>query len=127
MVEKIDLMSSTVGLYRDGSSSVEAFRTGPPRRIDGYVVGAALVTGNPRHNGEMHPDAAELLFLVSGGVDVLLEVDGQEQTLELKAGDACVVPKGVWHRIRLREQGQPSQLIHVTPGPGGESRPLAPS
>lgn len=77
------------------------------------------------HNGEMHPDADELLFLVSGGVDVLLEVGGREQTLELKAGDACVVPKGVWHRIRLREHSQPSQIIHVTPGPGGEWRPLA--
>ena len=122
MVEKIDLMSSTVGLYRNGTSSVEANGNGRPRRIDGYVVGATLVGGKPRHNGERHPDADELLFLVSGAVDVLLEVDGVVQSLELNAGDACLVPKGVWHRIRPREE--PSQLIHVTPGPGGESRPL---
>ena len=66
---------------------------------DGYVVGATLVSSKPRHNGEMHPDADELLFLVAGGVDVLFKVDGGVQTLELSAGDACVVPKGVWHRI----------------------------
>ena len=122
MVQKIDLTSSTVGLYRDGSSSVEANGSGRPRRIDGYIVGATLVANKPRHNGEMHPDADELLYLISGGVDVLLEVDGGLQTLELNAGEACVVPKGVWHRIRLRQE--PSRLIHVTPGPGGESRPL---
>jgi mannose-6-phosphate isomerase-like protein (cupin superfamily) len=122
MQEKFDLMSSTVGLYHDGSSSVEPNRGGRPRRIDGYVVGATLVSSKPRHNGEMHPDADELLLLITGGVDVLLEVDGGIQTLELSAGDACVVPKGVWHRIRLRQE--PSQLVHITPGPGGQWRPL---
>jgi mannose-6-phosphate isomerase-like protein (cupin superfamily) len=124
-IEKIDLMSSTVGLYRDGSSSVEPSGNSRPRRIDGFVVGAAMVSGVARHNGEMHPDADEVLFLVSGSVDVLLEVDGGEQVLPLEVGDACVVPKGVWHRIRLRDGGQPSQLIHITPGPGGEWRPLS--
>jgi hypothetical protein len=32
-----------------------------------------------------------------------------------------VVPRGVWHRVLLVE---PSQLLHITPGPGGEHRPL---
>jgi mannose-6-phosphate isomerase-like protein (cupin superfamily) len=121
MVEKIDLKSSTIGLYRDGSTSVEASGSGRPRRIDGYVIGAPFVAPTPRHNGEMHPDADEVLFLVSGSIDLMLELEEGEQTLELQAGDACVVPKGVWHRIRRHE---PSQLIHVTPGPGGDSRPL---
>ena len=122
MVEKINLSSSTIGLHRDGSTSVVPNGNGGPRRIDGYVIGAPEISETPRHNGEMHPDADEVLFLISGSVDVLLELDDGEQTLELTAGDACIVPKGIWHRIRRRE---PSRLIHVTPGPGGESRPLA--
>jgi len=36
-------------------------------------------------------------------------------------GQALVVPLGVWHRVVPEE---PSQLVHITPGPGGEHRPL---
>ena len=85
------------------------------------------MSANPPHRGEMHPDGDELLFLVSGRIDVVLETGGQqdavgeEQTLELVAGDAIVVPKGVWHRVLMRE---PSQLVHITPGPGGGVRAM---
>ncbi len=49
-------------------------------------------------------------------VDVVLEEDAQEHSIELAPGQALVVPRGVWHRVLLRE---PSQLLHITPGPGG--------
>jgi mannose-6-phosphate isomerase-like protein (cupin superfamily) len=52
---------------------------------------------------------------------VVLEEDGEERTFSVKPGQALVVPKGVWHRVLILE---PSQLVHVTPGPGGEHRPL---
>jgi mannose-6-phosphate isomerase-like protein (cupin superfamily) len=68
----------------------------------------------------MHPDADEVLFLISGRIDVVLEEDDAETVVEVKPGQALVVPKGVWHRVLLRE---PSQLLHITPGPGGEWRP----
>ncbi len=42
-------------------------------------------------------------------------------TLEVGPGQAVIVPKGVWHRVLIHE---PSQLVHLTPGPGGEHRPL---
>ncbi len=79
------------------------------------------MTRNAPHNGEMHPDGDELLYLISGRVDVIIEEDGRERTVELAPGQAFVVPSGVWHRVSLRE---PSQLLHITPGPGGEHRPL---
>jgi mannose-6-phosphate isomerase-like protein (cupin superfamily) len=94
---------------------------GPPR-IDGYTVGAPFMTRNPPHQGEMHPDGDELLYLVSGRVDVLLELAEGDQTVELVAGQALVVPRGVCHRVFLQEA---SRLVHMTPGPGGETRPLA--
>ena len=119
MPEVIDLSSSTVGFHRDGTTSVEPNRSGPPRRIDGFIVGAPMITRDPPHNGELHPDADELLFLVSGHVDIVMEIEGREETTELQAGDACIVPRGTWHRTRRRE---PSQILHVTPGPGGEWR-----
>lgn len=75
----------------------------------------------------MHPDGDELLFVVSGRMEVVLEENGDqhtvgtERTVELSAGDAIVVPKGVWHRVVIRE---PGQLVHITPGPGGGVRPM---
>jgi mannose-6-phosphate isomerase-like protein (cupin superfamily) len=117
-----DLSVGSVGLLRDGSSDVVTTRApGPPRRVDGWIVGAPVMTRNAPHNGEMHPDGDELLYLISGRVDVILEEDGEQRTVPVKPGQAFVVPKGVWHRVMILE---PSQLVHVTPGPGGEHRPL---
>jgi hypothetical protein len=31
------------------------------------------------------------------------------------------VPKGEWHRVHVLEK---TQLIHITPGPNGDHRPL---
>jgi mannose-6-phosphate isomerase-like protein (cupin superfamily) len=70
----------------------------------------------------MHPDGDELLFLVSGAVSVRLELPDGDRTVDLGAGDALVVPQGVWHKITLRE---PGRLIHITPGPHGDARPVA--
>jgi len=119
MPDVIDLTTHTVGFYRDGTTDVAPNPAGPPRLIDGLVVGAPVITRDAPHGGEMHPDADELLFLVSGHADVVMEIDGREEALELKAGQACIVPRGTWHRTRLRE---PSQVLYITPGPGGESR-----
>jgi mannose-6-phosphate isomerase-like protein (cupin superfamily) len=112
----------TIGLLRSGASELIPDTAGPPRRVDGFSVGAPLLTREPPHAGEMHPDGDELLYVVSGRVSLLLELPGGERTLELAAGDAAIVPRGIWHRVRLRE---PTRLLHITPGPGGAHRPLA--
>jgi len=94
---------------------------GPPQRIDGFTVGAPELTGDSPHDGEMHPDGDELLYLISGAATVTLELADGDRLVDLGAGDAVVVPKGVWHRITMRE---PGRLIHITPGPNGDARPL---
>ena len=114
-------------LYRDGSSAVVPVGPSGPVRIDGFSVGAPRMTESAPHRGEMHPDGDELLYLVSGRVDVILEDGGDETTVgvprveTLQPGEAVLVPRGVWHRVDVRE---PSHLVHVTPGPGGGHRPL---
>jgi mannose-6-phosphate isomerase-like protein (cupin superfamily) len=77
---------------------------------------------NPPHAGEVHPDGDEILYLISGGVDVILEEADSDRTVSVKPGQAVVVPQGVWHRVELRE---PSHLLFITPGPGGAHRPLS--
>jgi mannose-6-phosphate isomerase-like protein (cupin superfamily) len=126
-VPPFDLAGAVAALARDGSSTVIETTPGPPVRIDGFSVGAPLLTSNPPHRGEMHPDGDELLYLVSGRIDVILEEGGTQATVgtehiqSLRAGEALIVPRGVWHRVDVRE---PSRLVHITPGPGDGHRPL---
>ena len=121
MASTFDLSRSVLGLRRDGKAALVPWESGPPPRVDGLLIGAPVMTRNAPHNGEMHPDGDEVLYLISGRVDVVLEEDGAESIVEVAPGEAIVVPKGVWHRVVVRE---PSQLLHITPGPRGEWRPL---
>jgi mannose-6-phosphate isomerase-like protein (cupin superfamily) len=117
-----DPSQQVVGLAkRTGEACFIAKTKGPPRRIEGYTVGAPIVTDDPPHGGEMHPDGDELLYVVSGRFNVSLELDAERREVELRGGDALVVPRGVWHLVALQE---PGQLVHITPGPGGAHRPL---
>lgn len=113
-------------LTRDGSLSIVAAPPGPPQRIDGYTIGVVPVDVGPGpHDGEMHPDGDEFLYVVSGVLRLVID-DGDEhrrgatETVhELRAGEAVVVAKGTWHRLDALE---PSVLMHVTPGPNGPAR-----
>jgi len=120
--ERIKLSSEVVGMERGSRRAVLMAKSRHgPLRIDGYTVGAPYLTGDPPHSGEMHPDGDELLYLVSGRVRVLLELEEGHCDVELGPDQALVVPRGVWHLVHLIE---PGQLVHITPGPGGEHRPL---
>jgi mannose-6-phosphate isomerase-like protein (cupin superfamily) len=120
--EPFDLGQETVGLERSsGRARFMDWESGGPPRIEGYTVGAPWIDSEPPHLGEMHPDADELLYLVSGRVRVRLELEDGTRDVNLDAGQALVVPRGAWHRILIEE---PGRLIHVTPGPRGEHRPL---
>jgi mannose-6-phosphate isomerase-like protein (cupin superfamily) len=115
-------------ITRDGHvASIVQCPSGPPARIDGYSIGVIPnLEGPSPHQGEMHPDGDELLYLVSGAVEVILD-DGDEQTIGnqttvvLRGGDAFIVPRGVWHLIEVIE---PAYFVHVTPGPHGGARHL---
>jgi mannose-6-phosphate isomerase-like protein (cupin superfamily) len=113
-------------IARDWSMSIRSAPPGPPRRIDGYTIGAIPnIDGPGLHGGEVHPDGDEFLYVVSGTTELILD-DGDERTVGvetkvlLRSGDAYVVPRGVWHRL---ETVEPYYLIHITPGPNGGSRP----
>ncbi len=120
---RIDLSREVVGLDRADRRArlVEQQRGRPPQRIDGFTVGAPMLTEDAPHAGEIHPDGDELLYMVTGSITVRLELPEGEHIVEMAAGDALVIPQGTWHRISLRE---PGRLVHITPGPHGDHRPL---
>src|SRR5262245_33824579 len=75
--------------------------------------------GRPRK--EAVHDGDELLLLLSGALDVILDLPEGERTIPLTAGGACLVPRGVWHRLAMH---QPSDLVFVTPPAGTLRRPV---
>ncbi len=111
---------NTIGLSRDLSASLGPLRPDPPVAVDGMTIGIATMTENSPHNGEMHPDGDEVLYLISGRVRVTIETDPVEELI-VEPGDGLIVPKGVWHRVDVLE---PCQIMYATPGPRGEYRPL---
>ncbi|MGK3992318.1 cupin domain-containing protein [Sorangium sp. So ce1024] len=70
---------------------------------------------------EMHPAGDEILYLLSGASDIVLEEQGVERVVELREGTACKVPQGAWHRFIVRE---PGDMLTITYGKGTQHRPL---
>jgi mannose-6-phosphate isomerase-like protein (cupin superfamily) len=119
--DRFELSDVVIGLTPNGEISVLEQPPGPPPNVDGHLIGVAHMTRPPPHGGERHDDGDEPLLLLSGAVDVVLEEEGRERRVELRGGQGFVVPRGVWHRLLIRE---PSTLVFVTPGPHNAHRPL---
>jgi mannose-6-phosphate isomerase-like protein (cupin superfamily) len=120
--EPFDLTGRVVGLERVSGRARPLDGTQGPVRLDGFTFGAPHMSESAPHGGEMHSDADELLYLVSGKVQVWFDEEDGERTVDVEPGQAIVVPRGIWHKVIIQE---PSHLVHLTPGPGGGHRPLA--
>ena len=119
-IVRFDPSVHTIGLSRDLGASLVPARPDPPIPVDGVTIGVASMSENAPHNGEMHPDGDEVLYLISGRMKVTLETS-PVQELDMAPGDGLIVPKGVWHRVDILE---PSKIVYVTPGPNNEFRPI---
>lgn len=96
------------------------------RRFEGDGDEGRLVVVSPQvqtwTTWERHPAGDEVVYLLSGRVDVVQDDgSGEEVTITVRAGDAIVNPKGVWHRSIVHE---PGAALFITPGRGTEHRPL---
>lgn len=71
---------------------------------------------------ERHPAGDEIVFVLWGRVDLVLQEDGGERIVSLPSGHACIVPRGVWHTARVPG---PTNALAITRGAGTEHRPVA--
>ena len=115
-----DPLSHTIGLSREFAASTMPERPDPPVPFSGVTFGVATMSENSPHGGEMHPDGDEVLYLISGRVNVVFP-DDEEDDIEMMPGDGLVVPKATWHRVDIIE---PSQIVYLTPGPNNQFRPV---
>jgi mannose-6-phosphate isomerase-like protein (cupin superfamily) len=119
-IKCIDMSRQSIAIGRDLRMEQITNQRGPLSRVDGFHVGVADMTHDPPHNGELHPDGDEFILILSGRVTVTVE-SAPNDCLELGPGDACIIPQGEWHRVHLL---QPTRLLHITPGPNADHRPL---
>jgi quercetin dioxygenase-like cupin family protein len=101
----VDVSRQLFDIHRDLSVTTRAQRRGPPVRIDGMTVGIITISEDAPHRGEVHPDGDEILYVVSGSVQVTGE-SAPDAPIELHAGEACIVPKGEWHQVHVLEKTQ---------------------
>jgi mannose-6-phosphate isomerase-like protein (cupin superfamily) len=70
---------------------------------------------------EMHPAGDEVVVLLSGRAEMVLDRGGKHEISSLaQPGSFVIVPKGVWHTART---STPTTMLFVTPGEGTENKP----
>lgn len=121
---QFDLESTFVTFADDGAALPVKFSRKLFRSGEGRMAGVF----HARHRDdvhpamwEVHPAGDEVLYLLSGAMDLILDEPKGERRVRLRAGEACVVPRAVWHRLLLR---RPGRLLFITPRSGSELRPV---
>lgn len=71
-------------------------------------------------NWEMHPEGDEIVYLLQGEVELVLELPTGRESQRIVGRGAVVVSRGVWHTARTRT---PCRMLHITMGQGTQSRP----
>jgi hypothetical protein len=86
--EPFELSGRIVGLERETGRAVLVPRSSwtKPWRIDGYTIESSDLGGPPVNIKEMHPDADEFLYLVSGFIRVRLELADGDQDVTVGPG-----------------------------------------
>ena len=125
--EPLDPQASYVHLAADGSATItaggDAFWTLPDAEMalfgDGWLV-SEFEFASDWPNWEMHPAADEFVYLLSGAVELQLDLPHGLRRVQLTGRGAVVVPRGVWHTAKVAAL---SRLLHITRGAGTETRP----
>lgn len=115
----LDLTETVVDIRSDFSMTPRKMKSGQMERTTGITLGYVETEHGFPHNGERHPDGDELLILLSGRLQVT--TDDQTEPAEVLPGQACIVPRGAWHKVHVLE---PSKFFFATTGPRGEHRPF---
>lgn len=103
----------------------DAFWSLPPLELakyeDGWLV-SEFVCSEDWKNWEMHPDAEEFVYLLSGDIEFLQEAPSGVVATRITGRGAVLVPRGVWHTARVFA---PSRMFFVTMGRGTQHKPAS--
>lgn len=70
---------------------------------------------------EKHPAGEELVILLAGAMDLVLSMDGREESVSLTSpGQYLIVPRDIWHTANVQKE---ALAMFITDGEGTEHRP----
>jgi len=70
---------------------------------------------------EQHPAGEEVVVLISGAMEFVLETENGERKIMLnQPGQFLLVPRGTWHTANV---AQSAKTLFITPGEGTAHRP----
>jgi quercetin dioxygenase-like cupin family protein len=108
-------------LVQNGAGVFEAL----DRRFGGFkghVLVSSFAFDSDWPSWERHPAGDELVCLLSGEVELVLELENRHEVARLKkAGEFVLVPRNTWHTART---SVPTKMLFVTPGEGTENKPV---
>jgi mannose-6-phosphate isomerase-like protein (cupin superfamily) len=73
-------------------------------------------------HSEVHPNGDEIHICVDGAMTAIFEHPEGQERIDFGAGESCLVPAGVWHRLVGRV---PSRVVSLTFGEGSQHRPAS--
>lgn len=92
-----------------------------PQLDEGRLM-SAFTFSSAWESWERHPAGEELVMLLSGSAELILEeADGQRRVPLTSAGEFVLVPPGVWHTATTEIA---TTLLFLTPGAGTQHRPV---
>lgn len=74
----------------------------------------------PWDSWEVHPDGEELVVCVEGSLLLHQDSDGQVRSVTIRAGEAAINPRGVWHTADVTGT---ARVLFITAGMGTLNRP----
>jgi mannose-6-phosphate isomerase-like protein (cupin superfamily) len=102
-----------------------AFWQLPPTEMarfeQGWLV-SEFMCSEDWNNWEMHPNGDEFVYLLSGEVELHLDLPEGLRKERISGRGAVLVPRGVWHTAKVFA---PSRMFFVTRGEGTQHRAAA--
>jgi mannose-6-phosphate isomerase-like protein (cupin superfamily) len=124
----IDPSQTFVLLAADGRAvqvpGAEAFWSRPKSELDEFGQSwlvSEFECSSDWPNWEMHPEADEFVYLLSGEAIFQLQGKGGTTSIPLRDRGALVIPRGVWHTAKVLAA---SRMLFVTLGAGTQHRPV---
>ena len=112
--QRVTLIDNSPGVFEELDRRFGGFK--------GHVLVSSFAFDSDWPSWERHPAGDELVCLLSGEVELVLELEDRHEVARLKAaGEFVLVPRNTWHTART---SVPTKMLFVTPGEGTENKPV---
>ncbi len=102
----------TPTVYQDLDARFKGFK--------GHTLVSRYDFGADWPSWEVHPQGDEVVVLMSGAAEMILDERGGHRSVRLtRPGEFVIVPKGTWHTAKI---ATPTSMLFITPGEGTDHK-----